>query len=487
MQKIILTFLFVFISNFLFSQNKLFRCFVTISTSDCINCLNGAKSLLNIPKEYNPTLVFKGQNKKQVSKILSEVMQLSWEKDKIMVSDSLYSLLLPEKTPFSMVHILDKNNHILFQCELKDLNKNNNLDKIKSFLNIKTYNIQKILPDSIIPTNNYKLKHIAGNPHIFAYDYLASTIHIFDKNTKKNLYSINKKSFDRKELYKIVFGDTTNYYNRIIAKQKKLEEVGKNRIEISNYVDDKEGNIYLWVALFYGVDSVKTKQTYIFAKTAIIKWNKNNTFEKFLNVEKITSQNPIIFTPKDFYGFGTQFSIFKEKENFYAMIAHEKPDSNISIMAEVNAKNNKIKLTNVKYLSIFQGTDYLFMDFKIASPYVFFSHYPEFVNYENGERTKIKLDYKEQDFKEISIKNFPYMLSSVFQKGNEFYLLLLEKQDSCFYVKINQKGEIISKTLLQLPSEITKTIICPFSNFIFLSEKEIITLTNENDLISIGL
>ena len=147
--KIIL-FVSFFYSVNLLGQN---RCYIKTNPQECANCINGGKiSLESIDKALRPTFVFENIYEDQVPRFFKDILQLEWEKDHIIVSDSLFKKL--NTSAFSEIHILNQNGQSLFKCAFKDLQAN--LGKINSYKPLVSKTIIDI-PDSIVFSRTTKL------------------------------------------------------------------------------------------------------------------------------------------------------------------------------------------------------------------------------------------------------------------------------------------------------------------------------------------
>ena len=476
MLKILLLFSFFLLAQSSLAQIDAFRCYITVSLNDCVGCLNASKTLDDIPKEFQSTLVFKAQYRKQAAKIVSEVLKISWTKENIIISDSLFNLLVPESTPYSEIHILDKNGYKFFTCKLKALNGSNNLDKIINLAKIKAYNTERVLPDSVLILDNLNLKYKNGHQYIFGHDRLLNRTHIFYKNSKKLYATVEGKNIDRKEVYKARFGDTAKYYQRITAKQKNLEAVGKTSVEIINFLDDKEGNIYAWLSVYYAFDSLKT--TYVTAEPIFALLDKKGKYLYF-NKKKV-SDTFKIYTEG---GYSSDVQVVNKKMYIMPNIKKDiELDSTISILAEIDLENKKpIELKKVYFPIIFKPIKYFYISYKFLYPYLFHEFYPQFTNVETGEKVKIQLGYEDKDFKEFRVNpaELIFEIMSIIEVKNIFYALIRQNKDY-FYISIDKKGQVLSKELLHIPTQ-------GISYFAFTDKDELVAINNEGFLITISL
>lgn len=467
MKKTVFTLLFIFIANnFANAQN--YQVHMTLSFSDCLNCVQFARNFGKIPAILNPKMVFREQDKRVAKQYLEKQLTLNIEDKQIIYSDSLFLALNKGELAKSFVHISWKD-----QVEKSIKLTNFTLADLQPFLTVSFKNT-KILPSSVFLGDGLVLK--SNEKHFFLLDTQFSQMYVFN-NQYQLIRTFDKKTFNKKDIYKRIYGDTVGFYKKITSFEKQLGEVGKTDVVVVDCFFDKTGRVFLELLMYYA-EHEKGDNIGVKPITLVVEWEKDNIKnEKFHNFK---INKPIFFKDNDYYGLLNGFAFDIVGKEAYVMNAHIKPDSaNTIFISKLKIQNTKDKKTGLDKGFYFDGftklkfpvfaikskTEYMFVAGKLIYPFYFFGFENLVGNIETGEYSllndlKFNNDYKELlktfnfdyqfvDIKSVSKNQYRYLVNF---KGVFFlYNFDVQSQKSTLYKEIalpNKKNFISQPVLL---------------------------------------
>ena len=151
MKKYLSIFSFLLIANNLVKAQN-YQAYMTLSFSDCLNCVQFARNFVKIPPTMNPKMVFREQDKRIAKPYLEKQLTLNIDEKQIIYSDSLFIALNNGELAKSFVHITWKN-----KVEKSIRLTNFVLTDLQPFLAV-SFKTTKILPASTLLGNGLVLK-----------------------------------------------------------------------------------------------------------------------------------------------------------------------------------------------------------------------------------------------------------------------------------------------------------------------------------------
>ncbi|MDX1902579.1 MAG: hypothetical protein SFU27_00350 [Thermonemataceae bacterium] len=454
---------------------------MNINFSDCINCIQPIRMFNKIPPEFDPIMVFRESDKRIAKKFLEDRMNTKISESQIIYSDSLFTTL-NNGNILSFAHITWRG--IPIQSYRLSEFQSSYLEDFKN-IQIETF---KLLNDSTILGDDTNL--FSNSNHLVLFDGQFQKVYIFETKTKKLIHLIEDKSFDKKNIYKEIFSDTTNYYDKIGKYEGMLEQVGAKYVKIVDVVVNKD-KIYCMLSLSYIKPNLKKENSlHVLSKYVLMELSNNMNYS-FYPIEEspLLEANGYLTLPI----FNAQSYI--QDNIIYTFLFHENPDSlNTYLVGKyevMEKKKNKIKSFNfvgfgkVKYLA---GIPYTDLSGHIFYPYYFFSIKNLVVDINSGESFEIM---KGSFIKNIERNEnggiklpFPYLLHCIFRRKDNSYNLFLSKENESYIYNFNANSK--SSLLLR------KIAVPPYkkfnllSEYIFITEKTLAVLTNQNELIQIN-
>ena len=287
---------------------------------------------------------------------------------------------------------------------------------------------------------------------------------VFD-NQRKLTHTFDKNTFDRKDVYKRIFGDTIGYFKRITAFEKQLTEVGKTDVAIVSCHIDRTGKVFLELLMYYAELEKDNSGVGVKPTTIVVEWEKDKIFHNF------RVNQPISFTNNSgYYGLLTDFSFDITEKSAYTINAHIKPDSiNTVFISKLKIQSSKDKktgsnkgfyfdsFTKLKFPSfaVKSKTEYMFTSGKLLYPFYFFSYENLVGNIETGEYFPLN-DFKfSNNYAELLKKfNFEYQMVDIQNiKKNQYRYLVNFKNTYFIYDFDAQTKKSILYKEIALPSQ----------------------------------
>ena len=106
-KHLLILFLCFIVNDFAKAQN--YQAYMTLSFSDCLNCVQFARNFAKIPATMNPKMVFREQDKRIAKPYLEKQLTLKIDDTQIIYSDSLFLALNNGELAKSFVLIAWKN------------------------------------------------------------------------------------------------------------------------------------------------------------------------------------------------------------------------------------------------------------------------------------------------------------------------------------------------------------------------------------------
>jgi hypothetical protein len=484
-KSIFLLFLFF---TFLAKAQENYQFYMNINFQDCINCIQPIRMFNKIPKSFNPKMVFRKQDERIAKQFLKDKMETEIPSSQIIYSDSLFKTL-NGGSEYSFAHIVWKNNPIksyklsTFQRRL-----------LEPFTNIQIQTT-KILPDSVVLGNDIQLSHSSEN--LILFDNQFQKIYVLSNKTQMLKYIIEDKSFDRKEVYKQIFGDTTGYYQKITQYEKELRQTGDKYVKLKDVII-KENKIYITISLSYVVDDPKDKNNvFVLSKTIFIEILGAKEYKYYPLLD-----SPILKNNDYSSMLWLRTASNMQNNHIYTTIFRDNPDStNTYLVGKYTLKESKDKkkgnslnfesFTKLKYPKFAykfreSNMEYRYLAGHIAYPYYFFVFDNSVANLETGETFKVIDENLDNVFKNIGEKKskLAYYLAHIIKNQNNTYNLFITKGENQYIYNFDATTK---KTTLM------KEIVIPLDankfgfigNYIFTDNKTLLTINSKNETIKV--
>ncbi len=457
-----------------------YECYITLSFSDCVNCIQPARLFTKIDKYFNAKIVFNESDKRTAKKYLEKQLNVNIDDKQIIYSDSLFLSLNKGNSMQSFVHITWKNK-VIKSFRLTNFS----LSDLKPFLNI-TLKTTKLLPPSILLGDRLVFK--ASSKQYFLLDQQFNQFFIFDDKYKL-IHTFDKNTFSVKDIYKKIYDDTTNFYKKITRFEKALTETGKTDVTIADYYLDDVGQLFLELLIYYGDYSKDGKGVSIIPITLIVKWQKDNSKDGLFTGFKLN--NPKFFNADSYYGLLTSCGFDIMEKEAYITNAHIKPDSStVFFVSKLKTNNSKEKgfyfdkFTKLKFptFAIKTKTDYLFVGGKLLYPFYFFNYENLVGNIETGEYLSLNNLMFTNDYQNmLNGKSKPeYYLSDIKKINKNQFLYLVQYKNKDYIYDFNSQTK---------KSALIREIIFPEVDYIagpiFININTFWKINTDNELVEI--
>jgi hypothetical protein len=441
-----------------------------------MNCLQPIKTFQQIPPQLQPTIILKKADKRIAKQYFLEKMKIKLPEKNVIYSDSLFNELQQGYNHSeSYVHITWK------ESIVKSIRLNQfNIKEIDVFVNTKT-KVSRLLPKNVI-LGSVSISFQKEN--FFVFDYKFDKCYVFSNTSKKLLKKIDEKNFDKLNIYKILFGDTAGYYERVRKHEKNLSKFNRDQVELISHNRSVGGRHFIELGLSYV--EVANNETRVYKDVVFAEWIGGDKFEYY----KIAA-SPLL--PDSLYALGT--------------ITH-KPNSNqlynIIMAIKVTSETNLIGLYEIdeaKKEFIFKKQKPLkYPDFapkKLDAYYLVYGHvFPPnyFFIYENlvgdietGKSYPLISGISSNNsefFKGDNTVKPDYYVYDVVSLEQEKYRSLLQYQKKFYVVdfdNVTKTGKVIKEIALPVDKEYSLTI----SPFTFAGSNKICAISTDNELIEI--
>lgn len=467
MRKIFFLPFFIFISFQIYSQSH-YQVYMTLSFSDCINCVQPVRSFSKIPASLNPKVVFKLEDKRIAKKFLEKNLQTIIPDESIIYSDSLFLALNKGNKLRSFIHITWKN-----EVEQSFMLSSFNLQDILLFDKVQ-FKANKLPLNNVILGNGLSIRKSSSN--IFVLDTQFNKLFVFDTQ-KRLIRTIDENDFPLQETYKRIFGDTVGYYQRVTRFEKEIASVGKTKTAISNVYLSSDGSVFLDLLMFYALPDPKTEGLGVYPATVIVKQIEKGFVNHKALIPKSLNDNTFNLLPSFAFDIYTKIA--------YTLNFYTKPDTSMAFVSKLKINNSSFEFdsfTKLKFpaFAVKSKTDYMFVTGKMLYPYYFFSLENLVGNIETGKYSVLNdLEFTNNYEELLKTFDFHYTLLDVIKINEKLFRYLVNYKGKYFIYDFDGEKSTLLKEIM-LPSK--KNFI---SEFTFANHNTLLAITPDNELMEI--
>lgn len=456
-----------------------YEVYITINLSDCLNCIVSLKKINQLLSNKKFSFVFREEDERTAKLVLKKQLKIELNSKNTIYSDSLFGKL-NEKNPrnSSTLHILWKKT-LIKSLDLAGLN-----EKFLRDFNTLRLKERTILSDTVLLSNSITSQCFGDSVIIF--DRKFNIIYLIDKRKSFLIDKIEGSRFDKRDLYKCMFGDTSKFYARITKQTKLLEEYGKEDININHFSLNKYGELFLDLSFFY-IQETNNEIGIIPASVLLKLSGQTMTPYKY--------KEPDFFNKSQYYGFLSNSVLKLSEGKLITKVAHDTPDTTKNFIAGLHLREKPYpqvvfeQFFAVKYpkFAFESDTQYMFVGGEIIYPFYFFYFENLYANIETGKYFKLVQDMPNTDWKAAkrSFDFSNYQLIDVISssQANKFQTLIATK-NKYFIVDIDTKDNT-SRVLQEivLPPKNNKKLSLSMPKF--LNEHTLYFITPENKMIEI--
>jgi hypothetical protein len=342
--------------------------------------------------------------------------------------------------------------------------------------------LTRLLPQEILLGNFISVS--LNQDFIYLFDYQFDKYYILSKNSKKLLKVFTSKDFDKLEIYKKIFGDTTNYHESVVKYSKILSQVNKQNIDLGSHHRSFESRDFIELGLSYV--KIQDRKYHIYKEIVIAEWIKDNTF----NVYSLEKSDKL---PSNYIMSFNLLSYDKKTKKIFGSIQNVQPDTSTKLIAElhIDEKNKKIIFQKLKPLKFpnFVNTNtesYKYIYGYIHYPFYFFIYENLIGNIETGEFFQLlrNLYPNNSDFFNGKDSSLNYYVYDIIPISQNLFRILLKYQEKYIIVELNTKTRE-HKLVKEIGIPADKNYSLVISSFIFSSPNCIWAITPDNELMEI--